>query len=163
LFVFTVKDLVLLYTAVITPMMTKPELKEKLIRSPTSLPPRISSYYGPIIAGDNIGNNNNKWNEFICKFIHALSTIIQFCSPLVITVAWLSYDSVIFSAVAFGLLLLKILVLDFHLFKMGKIQNWPNKVSRKINVLSVQIILIQYSTTEPFKTMGGIDCMIFEK
>jgi hypothetical protein len=156
LFVFTVKDLVLLYTAVITPMMTKPELKEKLIRSPTSLPPRISSYYGPIIAGDNNGNNNDKW-------IHALSTIIQFCSPLVITVAWLSYDSVIFSAVAFGLLLLKILVLDFHLFKMGKIQNWPNKVSRKINVLSVQIILIQYSTTEPFKTMGGIDCMIFEK
>jgi hypothetical protein len=47
-------------------------------------------------------------------------------------------DSVIFSAVAFGLLLLKILVLDFHLFKMGKIQNWPNKVSKEKKSMQFQ-------------------------
>jgi hypothetical protein len=116
-------------------MMTKPELQEKLIRKPTSLPPRISSY-GHIV-GDNNGNNNSKWNEYIYKFFHALSTIIQFCSPLVIMMAIL-YDSIIVTAVAFGLFLLKILVLDLFLLKVGKIQNWPNKVSKKINVLSVQ-------------------------
>jgi hypothetical protein len=42
------------------------------------------------------------------------------------------YNSVIVSAVAFGLFLLKIILLDLFLFKMGKIQNWPKKVS-KIN------------------------------
>jgi hypothetical protein len=55
------------------------------------------------------------------------------------------YDSIIVSAVAFGLFLLKILVLDIFLFKMGKIRNWPNKVSQKINVVSIQIILQYYS------------------
>jgi hypothetical protein len=71
----------------------------------------------------------------MCKFIHILSTIIQFCSPVVIIVALLSYDSVIVIAVAFGLVLFKILALDFYLFKMGKIQNWPNKVSKKKSML----------------------------
>jgi hypothetical protein len=118
-------------------------LREKLIPRRISLPKRISSYNGNHIAvvdtaSGNNSNNNDKWTECICKFIHVLSTIIhQFCSPVVITVALLSYDSMIVTAVAFGLLLLKILVLDLFLFKMGKIQNWPNKVSKKrINYVS---------------------------
>jgi hypothetical protein len=82
-------------------------------------------------ASGNNSNNNDKWIECMWKFIHILSTIIHFCSPVVIIVALLSYDSVIVIAVAFGLCLLKILVLDLYLFKMGKIQNWPNKVSKK--------------------------------
>jgi ABC-type multidrug transport system fused ATPase/permease subunit len=116
--------------------MTK-QLREKLIPRRTSLLPRISSSYdGNHIevvdtANGNNRKNNIKWIEYICKFIHVLSTIIQFCSPVVIIVALLSYDSVIVIAVAFGLCLLKILVLDLYLFKMGKIQNWPNKVSKK--------------------------------
>jgi hypothetical protein len=89
-----------------------------------------TSSSGTIAAGGNNSNNNNKWIECICKFIHVLSTIIQFCSPVVIIVALL-YDSMIVTAVTFGLYLLKILVLDLFLFKMGKIQNWPNKVSKK--------------------------------
>jgi hypothetical protein len=118
-------------------MMTK-QLREKLIPSRISSPPRISSSYdGNHIevdtASGNNSNNNDKWTECICKFIHVLSTII----PVVITVALLSYDSMIVTAVAFGLMLLKILVLDLFLFKMGKIQNWPNKVSKKrINYVS---------------------------
>jgi ABC-type multidrug transport system fused ATPase/permease subunit len=117
--------------------MTTTPLQGKLIRSRTSLPPRISSSYdGNHIevdtASGNNSNNNNKWIECICKFIHVLSTIIQFCYPLVIIIAAsLLYDSMIVIAVAFGLVLFKILVLDFYLFKMGKIQNWPNKVSKK--------------------------------
>jgi hypothetical protein len=111
-------------------------LREKLIPRRISLPKRISSYNGNHIAvvdtaSGNNSNNNDKWIECMCKFIHILSTIIQFCSPVVIIVALLSYDSVIVIAVAFGLCLLKILVLDLYLFKMGKIQNWPNKVSKK--------------------------------
>jgi hypothetical protein len=43
------------------------------------------------------------------------------------------------------LVISKILVLDLFLYKMGKIQNWPNKVSQKINVVSIQIILQYYS------------------
>ena len=121
--------------------MTTKALQQKLIHSRTSLPPRISS--GPIAGGNNC-SNNNKWNKYICKFIHDLSTIIQFCSPLLIMMAIL-YDSIIVPAVAFGLFLLKILVLDIFLFKMGKIRNWPNKVSQKINVVSIQIILQYYS------------------
>jgi hypothetical protein len=67
-----------------------------------------------------------------------LSTIIQFSYPLVIIMmALMSYDSISVTAVAFGLCLLKILVLDHFLFKMGKIQNWPNKVSKnRINDVS---------------------------
>jgi hypothetical protein len=113
-------------------------LREKLIPRRISLPKRISSYNGNHIAvvdtaSGNNSNNNDKWTECICKFIHVLSTII----PVVITVALLSYDSMIVTAVAFGLMLLKILVLDLFLFKMGKIQNWPNKVSKKrINYVS---------------------------
>ena len=116
--------------------MTK-QLREKLIPRRTSLLPRISSSYDENhievvdTANGNNRKNNIKWIEYICKFIHVLSTIIQFCSPVVITVASLLYDSMIVTAVAFGLLLLKILVLDLFLFKMGKIQNWPNKVSKK--------------------------------
>ena len=111
--------------------MTK-QLREKLIPRRTSLLPRISSSYdGNHIevdtASGNNSNNNDKWTECICKFIHVLSTIIhQFCSPVVITVALLSYDSMIVTAVAFGLFLLK----------MGKIQNYlQNKVSLKKSML----------------------------
>jgi ABC-type multidrug transport system fused ATPase/permease subunit len=120
--------------------MTK-QLREKLIPRRTSLLPRISSSYdGNHIevvdtANGNNRKNNIKWIECMCKFIHILSTIIQFCSPVVIIVALLSYDSVIVIAVAFGLVLFKILALDFYLFKMGKIQNWPNKVSKKKSML----------------------------
>jgi hypothetical protein len=98
-------------------------------------------------SGNSSNNNNNssdtnKWIEFICKFIHVLSTIIKFCFPLIITIAILSYDSyVICAIVGFGLVISKILVLDLFLYKMGKIQNWPNKVSQKINVVSIQIVL----------------------
>jgi hypothetical protein len=119
-------------------MTMKLLLREKLIPRRISLPKRISSYNGNHIAvvdtaSGNNSNNNDKWTECICKFIHVLSTII----PVVITVALLSYDSMIVTAVAFGLMLLKILVLDLFLFKMGKIQNWPNKVSKKrINYVS---------------------------
>jgi hypothetical protein len=76
------------------------------------------------------GGSNNKWNEFICKFIRLLSTIIQYPLVIIIMMA-IFYDKIIVSAVGSGLFLLKILVLDLFLFKMGKIQNWPNKVSKK--------------------------------
>jgi len=115
--------------------MTK-QLREKLIPRRTSLLPRISSSYDEnhIEVVDTANGNNRKNSikliECICKFIHILSTIIQFSYPLVIIMmALMSYDSISVTAVAFGLLLLKILVLDLFLFKMGKIQNWPNKVS----------------------------------
>jgi hypothetical protein len=102
-------------------------------------------------SGNSSNNNNNssdtnKWIGFICKFIYVLSTIIKFCFPLIITIAILSYDSYVIGAiVGFGLVISKILVLDLFLYKMGKIQNWPNKVSQKINVVSIQIILQYYS------------------
>ena len=117
--------------------MTK-QLREKLIPRRTSLLPRISSSYDEnhIEVVDTANGNNRKNSikliECICKFIHILSTIIQFSYPLVIIMmALMSYDSISVTAVAFGLCLLKILVLDLYLFKMGKIQNWPNKVSKK--------------------------------
>jgi ABC-type multidrug transport system fused ATPase/permease subunit len=123
--------------------MTK-QLREKLIPRRTSLLPRISSSYDEnhIEVVDTANGNNRKNSikliECICKFIHILSTIILFSYPLVIIIAAsLLYDSMIVIAVAFGLVLFKILVLDFYLFKMGKIQNWPNKVSKKrINYVS---------------------------
>jgi hypothetical protein len=58
-----------------------------------------------------------------------------FSTALVIMMAIL-YDSIVVSAaVTFGLFLLKILVLNIVLYKMGKIQNWPKKVSRKKTML----------------------------
>jgi hypothetical protein len=125
-------------------MMTK-ALQQKLIRSRTSLPPRISS--GPI-AGGNKGNNNIKWNEYICKFILDLSTIIQCCYPLItIMMAILSYDLIIVTDVLFGLFLLKTLVLDLFLFKMGNIQNWPKKGSQEKSMMCQYKSYQQYSTT----------------
>jgi hypothetical protein len=137
--------------------MTK-QLREKLIPRRTSLLPRISSSYDgnhievvDTANGNNRKNNNDKWIEYMCKFIHILSTIIQVCSPVVIIVALL-YDSMIVTAVEFGLLLLKILVLDLFLFKMGKIQNWPNKVSKKKNQCCFNTNVI--NTTVLPNTMG---------
>ena len=99
-------------------------------------------------SNNNCNNNSsdNKLIEFICKFIHVFSTIIKFCFPLIITIAILSYDSYVIGAiVGFGLVSSKILVLDLFLYKMRKIQSWPNKVSQKINVVSIQIMLQYYS------------------
>jgi hypothetical protein len=46
--------------------------------------------------------------------------------------AALLHDIIIASAVVgFVLFLLKVFVFDLFLFKIGKIQNWPKKVSRK--------------------------------
>jgi hypothetical protein len=79
-------------------------------------------------------SSSNKWNEYICKFVQLLSTIIHFCSPLVLDLMMaILYDPIIVSAVGSGLFLFKILLLDLFLFKIGKIQNWPNKVSKEIN------------------------------
>ena len=133
--------------------MTNP-MKEKSIQSQsTSLLPRISSYYTNrtvdtrTIAGDiniNINSNNSsKWIEHVCKFINLLSTVLYSCYPFVIMIAcslflfsiWYHHISTA-SAVGVGLFLLKIIVLDLFLFKMGKIQNWPNKVSQNKNKIN---------------------------
>jgi hypothetical protein len=128
--------------------MTLP-LQQKLIdRSSSS---SSSSGTNTATRYNNSSNNNN--NKCNIEFIHGLSTIIQFCYPLIIIiVALLSYDLIIVTAVTFGLfLLLKILVLDLILFKMGKIQNWPNnykvsllkkKSKSKSNVVVSKIQLI---------------------
>jgi hypothetical protein len=54
---------------------------------------------------------------------------MYYCSPIVIIIA--VYDFKIASIVGFGLFLFKVLVLDLFLFKMGKIRNWPEKVSKR--------------------------------
>jgi hypothetical protein len=140
--------------------MRMKQLQEKLIRSRTSLPPRISSYNKSRIVEDGssrgttrntIRGNNcsskknelyyryNKWikNEvyYFCKFIDFLSTAIYFGYLFPIIMMAISHDSFPASILGFELLhLLKILVLDLILFKMGYIQNWPNnKVSQKNN------------------------------
>ena len=127
--------------------MTLP-LQQKLIdRSSSS---SSSSGTNTATRYNNSSNNNN--NKCSIEFIHGLSTIIQFCYPLIIIVAVLYNHSIIVTAVTFGLfLLLKILVLDLILFKMGKIQNWPNnykvsllkkKSKSKSNVVVSKIQLI---------------------
>jgi hypothetical protein len=136
--------------------MRMKQLKEKLVRSRSSLPPRISSYSKSRIVedgsshgttrnttrGNNCSSNKNKlyyrYNKwinkelyYICKFIHFLSAAIYFCYPFPIIMIAVLYDLITASIVGFQLLLLKIFILDLFLFKVGNIQNWPNnKVSR---------------------------------
>jgi hypothetical protein len=76
-----------------------------------------------------ISSSNNEYIEYICKCIDLLSTVMYYCSPIVIIIA--VYDFKIASIVGFGLFLFKVLVLDLFLFKMGKIRNWPEKVSKR--------------------------------
>jgi hypothetical protein len=123
--------------------MTTKLLQEKCIRSRTFLPERISSYSNHIAidtinvldaisittstASSGSNSGSNKCIANICRCIHLLSTMIYFCSPLVLIRE--IYDSKIASIATLGLMILKIFVLDLFLYKMGKIQNWLKKVS----------------------------------
>jgi hypothetical protein len=109
-------------------MMTKP-LQEKLIQhsllDDDIIVEDVSSGTTAASSG-----SSNICIEYICNFIHLLSNVIFYCSPL-ITIMSVYYNFKIASFVGFGLFVFKVLVLDLFLFKMGKIQNWPKKVSEK--------------------------------
>jgi hypothetical protein len=81
----------------------------------------------------NVENGSAKCNDYICKFVHLLSTLCYFCSlPIVMMEI---YNFRIAPILGFGLFLFKILVFDLFLFIMGNIRYWPKTVSRKeINI-----------------------------
>ena len=105
--------------------MTKKTKKKRLarIRRHTSSLPKISSY-------DTTSNveDGSKYGEYICKFIHVLSTLCYLCSLFVLMMEINNFPVPI---LGFGLLLFKILVLDLFLSIMGKSRYWPKTVSRR--------------------------------
>ena len=105
--------------------MTKETKKKRLarIRRHTSSLPKISSY-------DTTSNveDGSKYGEYICKFIHVLSTLCYLCSLFVLMMEINNFPVPI---LGFGLLLFKILVLDLFLSIMGKSRYWPKTVSRR--------------------------------
>jgi hypothetical protein len=76
--------------------------------------------------------------------IQIYSTGINFISS--IKPEELLYDSIIVTASGFGLFHLKIPVLHLFLFKMGKIQNWPNKVSQHKSMFYQYTLYYKYNT-----------------
>ena len=117
--------------------MTKETKKKRLarIRRHTSSLPKISSY-------DTTSNveDGSKYGEYICKFIHVLSTLCYLCSLFVLMMEINNFPVPI---LGFGLLLFKILVLDLFLSIMGKSRYWPKTVSRRNQhrIISISISL----------------------
>lgn len=128
--------------------MRMKQLQEKLIRSRTSLPPRISSYNKSRIVedGSSSGTTRNtiRGNNY-CS-IHFLSTAINFCFlPLIIMNAILydNINSIASLIVGFNLLLFKIIVYDlFSLFKMGYIQHSPNNKKQLYMMTGIIFVLL---------------------
>ena len=132
--------------------MRMKQLQEKLIRSRTSLPPRISSYKdksriiengsGSGTAGNTIRGNNNyccSINTF--KFIHFLSTVVIFCFPPLIIMNAIVYDQSIASIIV-GFNLLLVLTCIYDLF-LGYIEHWPNnKVSQYYKMSGMRLYIV---------------------
>ena len=145
--------------------MRMKQLQEKLIRSRTSLPPRISSYKKSRIVENgscsgttrNTTRVNNYCSRNTFKFIHLLSTVVIFCLPPLLIIYAISYDQGVASVIlGFNLLLLLICIYDLFLVY---IELWPNnKVSqfKKKTIFCMLIIRIirQYCTVYYYKMSG---------
>ena len=133
--------------------MRMKQLQEKLIRSRTSLPPRISSYNnksrivenGSCSSGttrsNTIRGNNNCCSIHTFKFIHFLSTVVIFCFPPLIIMNAIVYDQSIASIIV-GFNLLLLLTCFYDLF-LGYIEHWPNnKVSQYYKMSGMRLYIV---------------------
>jgi hypothetical protein len=117
--------------------MTKETKKKRLahIRRHTSSLPKISSYDTTFNVED-----GSKYGEYSCKFIHVLSTLCYLCSLFVLMMEISNFPVPI---LGFGLLLIKILVLDLFFVHHGKVQilakNSKSKESTSI-LISISMI-----------------------
>ena len=127
--------------------MRMKQLQEKLIRSRTSLPPRISSYNNKSRIVENGSCNSGtttrntiRSNNYYCsintfKFIHFLSTVVIFCFPPLIIMNAIVYDQSIASIIV-GFNLLLVLTCIYDLF-LGYIEHWPNNKVSQFYILHV--------------------------
>jgi hypothetical protein len=117
--------------------MTKERKQKRLrrLRSHFSLPPIMILTEANCIddTTTNVeGGGGSKCKDFICKFIHILSTFCYFCAPPILMMEIYNLKSA--PILGFGLFLFKIFVLDLFLFNMGKIRDWPKTVSANDSV-----------------------------
>ncbi|OEU11796.1 hypothetical protein FRACYDRAFT_244920 [Fragilariopsis cylindrus CCMP1102] len=139
------------------------QLQEKLIRSRTSLPPRISSYKKSRIVENgscsgttrNTTRVNNYCSRNTFKFIHLLSTVVIFCFPPLIIIYAILYDQGVASVIlGFNLLLLLICIYDLFLVY---IELWPNN---KLYMMAVSIFALSLIQCIPFLYVQLMLCPI---